>query len=189
MDSITQSQQLGRRLKAIREANGLSQRELAKRAGVTNSSISMIEQGQVSPSVQSLEKVLAGVPMSLSHFFTFLEDASAEVFFLQRNMAKHERPYGFMQIVAEHLPESKIVLKHLYFRPLTDTGDTPMMRHFDQAGWVCQGHVQITIATEVKELSAGDGFYVAAYTPCRVKNISSVTPAQIVVATDAGTAP
>jgi transcriptional regulator with XRE-family HTH domain len=189
MDSITQSQQLGRRLKAIREANGLSQRELAKRAGVTNSNISMIEQGQVSPSVHSLEKVLAAVPMSLSHFFACLDDPSDEVFFLQRNMLKHERSYGFMQIVAEHLPEAKIALKHLYFKPLTDTGDTPLMRHVDQAGWVCQGSVQITIAAEVKELSAGDGFYLSAYTPCRVKNVSAMTPAQIIVATDAGTAP
>ena len=49
---------------------GLSQRELAKRAGVTNGMISLIEQNRVSPSVSSLKKVLDGIPMSLAEFFT-----------------------------------------------------------------------------------------------------------------------
>lgn len=60
---------LGLRLKAIREFYGWSQRELAKRAGVPNSAISVIEQGSVSPSITSLEKVLKGFPISLADFF------------------------------------------------------------------------------------------------------------------------
>ena len=60
---------VGERLKVIRKQKGLSQRELAKRAGVTNSTISMIEKNSVSPSVGSLKKVLQGIPMSLVEFF------------------------------------------------------------------------------------------------------------------------
>lgn len=45
---------VGRRLKALRKMHGWSQRELAKRAGVTNATISLIEQGRVSPSILSL---------------------------------------------------------------------------------------------------------------------------------------
>lgn len=59
------------RLKLLREAYGISQRELAKRAGVTNSSISMIELGQVSPSIHSLERILSVIPITLSDFFAF----------------------------------------------------------------------------------------------------------------------
>nr|WP_248377182.1 helix-turn-helix domain-containing protein [Vibrio parahaemolyticus] len=36
--------------------HGLSQRELAERAGITHSAISSIENGKVSPSVSSLQK-------------------------------------------------------------------------------------------------------------------------------------
>ncbi|GAB3106838.1 helix-turn-helix domain-containing protein [Aestuariicella hydrocarbonica] len=57
---------MGSRLKAIREFYGWSQRE---RAGVPNSAISVIEQGSVSPSVSSLEKVLKGFPLSIADFF------------------------------------------------------------------------------------------------------------------------
>lgn len=61
---------VGERLQAIRKLKGLSQRELAKRAGVTNSTISMIEKNSVSPSISSLRKVLGGIPMSMVEFFS-----------------------------------------------------------------------------------------------------------------------
>ncbi len=64
---------LGRKLRRLRESLGLSQRELAKRAGLTNSSISTVEQGLVSPSVQSLERILAAFPLSLVDFFRWRE--------------------------------------------------------------------------------------------------------------------
>lgn len=60
---------VGERLQVIRKLKGLSQRELAKRAGVTNSTISMIEKNSVSPSISSLRKVLSGIPMSMVEFF------------------------------------------------------------------------------------------------------------------------
>ena len=70
---------VGRRLSEIRKKTGLSQRELAKRAGVTNSTISMIEKNSVSPSVSSLKKVLAGIPISLLQFFDVEESARLDL--------------------------------------------------------------------------------------------------------------
>lgn len=61
---------VGARLRRLRERHGLSQRELAKRAGVTNSTISLIEQNRVSPSVASLSKVVGGLPMTMAEFFS-----------------------------------------------------------------------------------------------------------------------
>ena len=60
---------VGLRLKGVRGLFGWSQRELAKRSGVPNSAISVIEQDSVSPSISSLEKVLAGFPLKLADFF------------------------------------------------------------------------------------------------------------------------
>src|SRR5210317_2261559 len=62
--------EVGRQLRAVRTAFGLSQRELAKRAGVTNGMISLIEQDRVSPSVGSLQKILGAFPMTMAEFFT-----------------------------------------------------------------------------------------------------------------------
>ena len=71
---------VGTHLKAVRQMYGLSQRELAKRAGVTNGLISLIEQNRVSPSVSSLKKVLDGIPMALADFFTLDLGGKPQVF-------------------------------------------------------------------------------------------------------------
>ena len=62
---------LGIRLRVLRERAGLSQRALAKRASVTNSTISLIESGKVNPSVSALKRVLDGIPIGMSEFFAF----------------------------------------------------------------------------------------------------------------------
>ena len=72
---------VGTQLRAVRTLYGLSQRELAKRVGVTNGLISLIEQNRVSPSVSSLKKVLDGIPMALSEFFTLDFSKTPQVFF------------------------------------------------------------------------------------------------------------
>lgn len=76
------SDEVGSRLKAIRQRFGLSQRELARRAGLTNGSISLIEQGQVSPSIAALRRITAALSLTLADFFTFdIERAAPTCFF------------------------------------------------------------------------------------------------------------
>ena len=69
-EEMAASRTLGKRLRELRTRHGLSQRELAKRAQVTNSTISQVEQDAVSPSVSSLNKILEVFPISLSDFFS-----------------------------------------------------------------------------------------------------------------------
>jgi len=71
-------EKIGQRLKMVRKLYGLSQRELAKRAGVANSAISVMEQDSVSPSVASLGKVLTGFPLPVSDFFSLDISASLQ---------------------------------------------------------------------------------------------------------------
>lgn len=54
------------KIKTLREQLGLSQQELAKAAGVAQSSIHYIETGQKSPTTRTLQKLAAalGVPAS-----------------------------------------------------------------------------------------------------------------------------
>ena len=60
---------VGGRLRFVRAHHKLSQRELAKRSGVTNSTISLIESNQMNPSVGALKRILDGLPMGLAEFF------------------------------------------------------------------------------------------------------------------------
>ena len=77
---------LGARLRGMRESHGLSQRELARRAGVTNGMISLIEQNRSSPSVGSLKKVLDGIPVTLADFFAGDVNKGPKIFFAAEDL-------------------------------------------------------------------------------------------------------
>ena len=49
---------VGARLRNVRARSGLTQRGLAKKAGVASSTVSLIESGRISPSVGSLKRLL-----------------------------------------------------------------------------------------------------------------------------------
>ncbi len=56
---------VGKRLRALRMTQNLSQRQLADLSGVTNGMISLVEQNRTSPSISSLKKILAGLDLLL----------------------------------------------------------------------------------------------------------------------------
>src|SRR6202011_4542556 len=95
---------VGSHLKAVRQMYGLSQRELAKRAGVTNGLISLIEQNRVSPSVSSLKKVLDGLPMSLAEFFTLDLGAPPQTFFAVDELVELGNEEVSLRLVAAQRP-------------------------------------------------------------------------------------
>ena len=57
--------ELGRQVRAQREAHGLSQRELAERMGTTQSVIARLEAGGSKPSISTLERVARALGSSL----------------------------------------------------------------------------------------------------------------------------
>lgn len=71
---------VGTRLITLRRKMGLSQRELARRAGMTNSTLSTIEQGKASPSIASLERILNAFPVSFAQFFSDNAKTRSDVF-------------------------------------------------------------------------------------------------------------
>ena len=143
---------VARRLKLIPETFGISQRELAKRAGVTNSSISMIELGQVSPSIQSLERILAVIPISLSDFFAFQSTSTVRVnrasnlsFSGERNLSQ----------TGDQLNSRMLVI------PVNNASGLGLPE-CDTAGLVVAGIAQLKIIAATEQLSAGDSFYIPA---------------------------
>ena len=165
---------VGERLKAIRKMKGLSQRELAKRVGVTNSTISMIEKNGVSPSVSSLKKVLSGIPISIGDFFTMdVEDIESESVVYQ----PHEMPdigsnnVSLKLIGARNKGRSMDLLLERY-EPGSDTGPEMLQHPGEEGGVVISGEIELTVGFQVYQLKAGDGYYFNSNRPHRFRNAS-----------------
>src|SRR5690606_21855257 len=114
---------VGTRLKHVRELHGLSQRALARRAGVTNGRISLIEQNRGRPSVGSLKKVLDGVPLSMAEFFTLDVTSSAQVFYAASELVEIGNDGASLRLVAAQRPGRQLTVLHERYAPGAATGE------------------------------------------------------------------
>jgi len=167
---------IGLRLQGVRKGKGLSQRELAKRVGVTNSTISLIEQNKVSPSISSLKKVLDGIPITLADFFTADDTAGEDGPFFTADqlpdlgnngihyflVGRHNRRHRQMCILRELMP------------PGSDTGDAMLAHAGEEGGVIISGEVEITVGGEVRVLGPGDAYYFDSALPHRFRNVGTV---------------
>ncbi len=72
---------IGRRLREMRKRQGLSQAELAKRVGVTSSSISQVEGNQIYPSLSTLIKIADVLAVDVRSFFRESESIGKRIVF------------------------------------------------------------------------------------------------------------
>jgi transcriptional regulator with XRE-family HTH domain len=70
---------VGRRVKALREAMGLSLRDLGERSGVSAPMLSQVERGETSPTLASAAKIAAGLELTLSQLLRLDEGQNVAV--------------------------------------------------------------------------------------------------------------
>lgn len=165
---------VGARLKAIREMYGFSQRELAKRAKVTNGTISLIELSQTSPQVASLRKILSAFPMSIAEFFTFDLSQTYKAFYERKELVEISSGGNVsLKLVGADCPGRRIQLVHERFAPGSDTGKEKLSHKGEEAGVVVRGHLEVTVGNQKRMLGPGDGYYFSSRIPHRFRNLGN----------------
>ncbi len=109
--------EIGARLRAVREAPGLSRRELGRRAGVTNGTVSLIEQDKNSPSVASLKKILDVFPMTFVEFFALHDEETHEFFYPRDNFTVLTDGALLFRVIAGEMKNKKIQILHERYEP------------------------------------------------------------------------
>jgi len=174
-------EQVGAQLKAVRTAFGLSQRELAKRAGVTNGMVSLIEQNRVSPSVGSLQKILAAFPMTMAEFFTRDMSGPEEVVFRVGDLPDMATgPIEYRLVAATRRNRTMSILSEMYPAG-SDTGEDLLTHKGEEGGVIIEGQLELTVAGKTWVLGPGDGYYFDSRLPHRFRNISDA-PVRLVSA-------
>jgi transcriptional regulator with XRE-family HTH domain len=173
--------EVGKQLRAVRVSFGLSQRELAKRAGVTNGMISLVEQERVSPSVGSLQKILAAFPMTMAEFFTRDMQARESVVFRAAEMPDVGTGDVEYRLIAASRRDRKMSILWETYHPDSDTGEDLLTHSGEEGGVVIEGEIELTVAGETWLLGPGDAYYFDSRLPHRFRNIRK-KPARIVSA-------
>jgi transcriptional regulator with XRE-family HTH domain len=76
-DDLMTASHVGYKLKKVRCERGLTQSELAKKAGVSPGLIGQIESGRVEPSIKTLEKIASALSLSPCYFVADNDEISA----------------------------------------------------------------------------------------------------------------
>jgi transcriptional regulator with XRE-family HTH domain len=173
--------EVGKQLKAVRTAFGLSQRELAKRAGVTNGMISLIEQDRVSPSIGSLQKILSAFPMTMADFFTRDMEGEQAVVFRKADLPDVGTGDIQYRLVAASRQDRKMSILWETYEPQADTGEDLLSHSGEEGGVVVEGELEVTVAGKTWVLGPGDAYYFDSRLPHRFRNVGK-EPARIVSA-------
>ncbi len=128
---------IGNRLRHLRSMHKLSQRELARRAGVTNSTISLIESNSANPSVGALKRILDGIPIGLAEFFAFEPDKPRKAFYAAEELVEIGKgPISYRQIGDNLFGRSLQILKECY-QPGASTGRVPLVHEGRRVASCC----------------------------------------------------
>ncbi|MEM8986173.1 MAG: cupin domain-containing protein [Pseudomonadota bacterium] len=172
---------VGGRLARVRLAYGLSQRQLAKKAGVTNGTISQIESGALNPTVGTLRKILGALPMSLSSFFD--DDdilASEKIFFAQHELTElSEGAVSYRQVGGSSAKAIQFMWER--YEPGGDTGRHALTHEGEECGFVISGELTVTVAGRARTLKAGEAYYFNSDQPHTFKN-EGAEPCELVTA-------
>ena len=156
---------------AVRESNALSQCELARRAGVTNATISLIENNKTSPSVASLKKVLDGIPLSLAEFFAMESERREPIFFSANEFTELAGGKLSFRQVGGNLAGRRLQILHERYAPGADTGKAMYQHEAEEGGVIISGSVEITVGSERRVLGPGEGYYFDSSVPHRFRNV------------------
>lgn len=160
---------VGNRLRHLRLRHKISQRELAKRAGVTNSTISLIKSNRMNPSVGALKRILDGIPIGLSEFFAFEPEKSSKVFYQSDELVEIGKGKISYRQIGEHpLGRSLQILKERY-SPGADTGKVSLTHEGEEGGIILSGRLEVTVDGERKVLGPGDAYYFESRKPHRFR--------------------
>jgi transcriptional regulator with XRE-family HTH domain len=178
---------IGDRLREERVKAGISQRELARRLGLSPSLISQLESGQSKPSVGTLYSIVTELGVSLDQVIRGGDVTEGAEFDGNggNGASRVVHPGGRTSIdldsgvrweeLSAHTEDGIDFLEAIYEVGGASTPDRSLMRHHGREyGYVITGTLGIQIGFEEHELNAGDSIAFDSTIPHRLYNKGDV---------------
>jgi transcriptional regulator with XRE-family HTH domain len=152
---------IGGRVRALREAMGLSLRDLAERCGVSAPMLSQVERGETSPTLQVATRIAAGLDLRLSQLLRLDEDGAVTIVRAteRRQGPAHVRGHRY-EVLTAPLPGQRAELSRHVLAPGAATGgpgDPPMHEPGSRETTLVEsGRVVLHCDGAAHELAQGD---------------------------------
>ena len=165
---------VGPRIRALREAGGLSLRDLATRTGVSAPMLSQVERGETSPTLQTAGRIAAGLELSLSQLLRLDEGTAVSIVRGDDAKVVRTRAGHRTEVLTPTLPGQRAELSRHTLEPGAATGDPddPPLHEpgAREIAHVERGVVALCIDGERHDLHAGDTVAFDADLPHHFEN-------------------
>ena len=179
---------VGPRVKALREAMGLSLRDLAERSGVSAPMLSQVERGETSPTLTVAERIAAGLDLTLSQLLR-LDERAHVVVIRAADRRRRERRGHRTEELTPPLPGQRADVSIHSLEPGAATGragDPPLHEPgARETAVVLSGSVALLIDDMRHDLAAGDTVTFDADLPHHFSN-EGEAPAEFLAVVAAG---
>lgn len=167
-------QEVGQRVRALREGMGLSLRDLAERSGVSAPMLSQVERGETSPTLVVAGKIAQGLELSLSQLLRLDESGSVSVVRTDERMRGGGSRGHDYEVVTPGLPGQRAEVSLHVLKPGASTGgaDDPP-RHEPGAretAVVTSGQLRLVCDGATYDLQEGDSVTFDADLPHHFEN-------------------
>jgi transcriptional regulator with XRE-family HTH domain len=159
-----------RRLRTLRAARGLTQRDLARRTGLSHTTIAKIERGDISPTIASLQKIVASFNLPVTALITGEADEAERIFFKRGELTVVSFGKYTMRQVGGNLRRHALQMMEDIYEPGADTGETMLSHAGEEAGIVIRGRLEVTVGDQVRVLGAGEAYFFESRIPHRFRN-------------------
>jgi XRE family transcriptional regulator, regulator of sulfur utilization len=177
---------IGLRVRALREASGLSLRELAARSGVSAPMLSQVERGETSPTLAVAARIAAGLELRLSQLLRLDEDGAVTIVHpAQRRRGGNPRRGHRSEVMTPERPGQRAELSRHALAPGGATGapDDPPMHEpgSREVALVQRGRLTFFCDGERHELREGDCVTFDADLPHHFENTGAEEAAFLAV--------
>ena len=180
---------VGQRLKELRERAGVSQRDVARMSGMSPAAISAIELGKVSPSVETLKRILDCLGETMADFFAVgLSPRSANFFGPDDLVEVALDKIHYLQLPATMSKDGLQFVK-ARVNPGSDTRSVTHQYYDSEIGFVLKGKIEVTINGETRILGRGEGYIMRGSKQIRIRNIFKQDCEYVFISSTAGMLP
>lgn len=163
------AEEVGNRLRAVRRQYGLSQRQLAKRSGVSNATISLIEKGELNPTVSTLVKLLSAFPMTVVEFWETDPQVESRVFFAFEDLTRIRHNKVTYWRVGDGTPGDSMTFQYERYEAGMNGGEINIDVDHEIVGFVIEGRLEVTVGDRRRVLKAGDAYRFNGRIPHRLR--------------------
>jgi transcriptional regulator with XRE-family HTH domain len=178
---------VGARVRVLRERYGLSLRSLAEMCDVSPNTISLIERGLSSPSVNTLQCLATGLGVPITAFFETEEPPARLVLTRSHERIRTKIPGMTMEHLGSGLSNQALASFLVTLEPGAGAGAKPVVHLGEEWVYCLEGAIVYEVEEEQFRLEPGDSLLFEASLPHRWRNPGPLPASIILVLQTEGT--